>query len=84
MRRTSWTGGVRPRGSSSADGEHDARARASSAELHGRFLRTKLRYNFTIEDVCLSCDSALLQATGSLPPTVALTWRSGRKVAGGI
>eukprot|EP00966_Prymnesium_polylepis_P322189 7378459-Prymnesium_polylepis.1 len=45
----------------------------------------RLRYVFTIEDVRLSCGSALLQAAGSLPPTIALTWKSGRKqVFGGV
>ena len=47
--------------------------------------RAKLRYVFTIEDVRLSCGSALLQAAGSMPPTIALKWKSGRKqVSGGV
>ena len=45
----------------------------------------RLRYVFTLEDVRLACGSALLQAAGSQPPTISLTWRSGRKqVFGGV
>lgn len=57
------------------------------SSLHGltRFGRARLRYIFTIEDVRLSCGSALLQAAGVHPPTIALTWRSGKKqVFGGV
>ena len=61
--------------------------RKPSAEsgLTMRYGRARLRYMFTIEDVRLSCGSALLQAAGALPPTIALTWKSGRKqVFGGV
>uniref|UniRef100_A0A7S3F8G8 VASt domain-containing protein n=1 Tax=Haptolina ericina TaxID=156174 RepID=A0A7S3F8G8_9EUKA len=50
-----------------------------------RSARARLRYVFTVEDVRLSCGSALLQPVGSQPPTISLTWRSGRKqVFGGV
>lgn len=50
-----------------------------------RFGRARLRYMFTLEDIRLSCGSALLQPQGSDLPTVSLTWKSGKKkVFGGV
>ena len=46
--------------------------------------RSRQRYVFTLEDVRLSCGPALLQpADANIPPTVSLTWRSGKKTAFG-
>ena len=52
-----------------------------------RFGKSRLKYVFTMEGVTLSCGSALLLPTseGAAPPTVSLTWTSGRKkVFGGV
>lgn len=51
-----------------------------------RFGKSRLRFVFTMEGVTLSCGSALLQPTNEgQPPTISLTWTSGRKkVFGGV
>ena len=58
---------------------------SQSHASHSRWGKARLRYIFTIEDIRLSCGSALLQPSGALPPTVSLTWKSGKKKAfGGV
>ena len=65
--------------------------RHSAVNLHTshitarRWGKARLRYLFTLEDIRLSCGSALLQPSGESTPTVSLTWRSGKKKAfGGV
>ena len=84
-----WAGAMHRRHGS--DGDRVAmRQSAANFGFNGqhttRFGKSRLKYVFTMEGVTLSCGSALLQAANeSQPPTVSLTWTSGRKkVFGGV
>ena len=48
--------------------------------------KKRLRYVFTVQDVQLSCGSAVLMpASAASQPSVTLTWKSGKKLAlGGV
>ena len=59
---------------------------AGKSQHTTRFGKARLRYVFTIENCTLVCGSALLMpASAATPPTVSLTWTSGRKkTLGGV
>ena len=62
----------------------DSFGRRSRSRLH--LNKKALRYVFTVQDVHLSCGSAVLMpASAASQPSVTLTWKSGKKLAlGGV
>ena len=62
----------------------DSFGRRNHSRLH--LNKKRLRYVFTVQDVHLSCGSAVLMpASATSQPSVTLTWKSGKKLAlGGV
>lgn len=62
----------------------DSFGRRSHSRLH--LNKKRLRYVFTVQDVHLSCGSAVLMpASATSQPSVTLSWKTGRKLAlGGV
>jgi hypothetical protein len=64
---------------------HNAKDLHTSHISTQRWGKERLRYMFTLEDVRLSCGSALLKPSGAKPVTVSLKWKSSKKKAiGGV
>ena len=60
---------------------HNAKDLHTSHISTQRWGKERLRYIFTLEDVRLSCGSALLKPSGAKPVTVSLKWKSSKKKA---